>query len=69
MVTASQVLGYVEKTFVKKLVSAINKEIKTIRERRFVHVLEHCGTSVHKPYHRHAVKTAACSPKTAWKQG
>ena len=38
MVTGSQVLGYVEKTFVKKLVSAINKEIKTIRERRFVHV-------------------------------
>lgn len=69
MVTASQVLGYVEKTFVKKLVSAINKEIKTIRERRFVHVLEHCETSVDKPYHRHAVKTAACSPTTAWKQG
>ena len=38
MVTANQVLGYVEKTFVKKLVSAINKEIKNIRERRFVHV-------------------------------
>ena len=38
VVTANQVLGYVEKTFVKKLVSAINKEIKNIRERRFVHV-------------------------------
>ena len=38
MVNANQILAYVEKTFVKKLVSAINKEIKAIRERRFVHV-------------------------------
>ena len=38
MVNPSQILAYVENTFVRKLVLAINKEIKIIRERRFVHV-------------------------------
>lgn len=34
VVTPPQVLGYVEKRFVRKLVSAVNHEIKLLREKR-----------------------------------
>ncbi len=44
VVTPPSILNYVEVTFIKKFITAINKEIKLIKEKRFDSSLNHYGS-------------------------